>query len=235
MLRDCYVSFDREAGRVLIGNSTVEKVGRIEKSCVATERVTDKINGAMWSGDELCLQRCPVLEEDEEPVVSLHTEEVTACYGMLPHLKAVLELSGKNGTVWYEYTVFPEIPFVYTQAFVEKRGGAVETLAAITAVYRHYAAELFGAYCLPIGDVPNGMHFTGYCCKNADGKTGHLLLFREETQANGHTFPLPVSLKGAKLRTLYQSAPVETVCEACSVTAVFSAVRSVIWLRYEAP
>lgn len=121
-LLNCWARYDEAAGRLSIGNSRIEKTIRIQKSFLATEQVTDLRTGTVWSGYAPLWQRCPVLDARESPKVRLTTEERTDVLGMLPHLKAVLELQGKNGPAWYEFLVFPEIPFVFTQLFAEKKG-----------------------------------------------------------------------------------------------------------------
>ena len=119
MLKDCYASFDADKGLLRIGNSAAEKAIRINGSFIATAWVKDKVNGTVWQGDTLRWQRCPVLLREETPAVKFEIFEVTEHAAIGPHLKAVLELAGQRGTVWYEYMVFPGIPFVFTQAFVE--------------------------------------------------------------------------------------------------------------------
>lgn len=122
MLKDCYAYYEAENARVVIGNSRIEKTLRINGSFVRTERITDRRSGAEWAGESALWQRSPVLGAGETPAVRFRAEAQEKKYGMRPHLKAVLELEGKRGTVWYESVVFPEIAFVFSQSFAEKRG-----------------------------------------------------------------------------------------------------------------
>ena len=134
MLKDCYAFFNKETGLFSVGSSAIEKVVRIKNSCIAAERITDKINGRSWCAEAPKWQHCPVLDADEVPEIRIKTEENTEHPTMQPHMKATLEMIGKNGTVWYEYTVFSQLPFVYTQAFAEKRSGTVQTKDTILSV-----------------------------------------------------------------------------------------------------
>ena len=129
-------------------------------------------------------------------------------------------------------SVLPANPLVWmeTSHLPEKDA---KTLSEITAVHKTYAAELFEARVMPIGEAPNGAHFSGYFCKNADEKSGHILLFREETKQDTYTFNLPVPLEKAAIETLYQSTPIQVFQSGNTLTAKFGAVRSFIWLRYE--
>lgn len=163
-LLNCWARFDEAAGRLSIGNSRIEKTIRIQKSFLATEQVTDLRTGTVWSGYAPLWQRCPVLDAGESPKVRLTTEERTDVLGMLPHLKAVLELQGKNGTAWYEFLVFPEIPFVFTQLFAEKKGdlcaeAAQEEALSCTGIESQYVQSAQGDVfcgadtldCIPLG------------------------------------------------------------------------------------
>lgn len=122
MLRDCYARYDAGNARILIGNSRVEKVLRLKGSFIRTEKVIDKRNHTEWAGDAALWQRCPVLEGEEQPAVRFETAVEKEQPGVLEHLKAVLEMEGRKGTVWYEFMVFPEIPFVFSQIFAENKG-----------------------------------------------------------------------------------------------------------------
>ena len=122
MMNDCYAAYDKEKGYVRVGNGRVEKIMQQRGSFIRTEKITDKVSGKVWRGGKPLWQRCPALSENEIPEVFFEVAEETQAFGMKEHLKATLTLKGREGTVWYEYTVFPDIPFVYSQCFVEKRG-----------------------------------------------------------------------------------------------------------------
>ena len=121
-MNDCYASYDKEKGYVRIGNGRVEKIMQLKGSFIRTEKITDKVSGKVWRGGKPLWQRCPALSENENPEIMFEVTEDTHTFGMKEHLKAVLTLKGREGTVWYEYTVFPDIPFIYSQCFVEKNG-----------------------------------------------------------------------------------------------------------------
>lgn len=143
MLKDCYARYDANDGRILIGNSRIEKALLVNGSCVRTEKVTDLQNKTEWTGDTALWQRCPVLEAGEQPIVTFETAAQTQQIGIAEHTKAVLTLDGKNGTVWYEWIVFPEIPFVFTQIFARKLGKVsaweeTEETASCTGIENSY-------------------------------------------------------------------------------------------------
>ncbi len=122
MFKDCYAYFDESTGFIRLGNSKIEKVLQVKGAAERTDSVRDTVTNFDWSGAKGLWQRCPVFFEDETPTVTFETEIVENPYVMKPHLKAVLSLTGKEGTAWYEYLIFPEIAFIYNQNFVSKRG-----------------------------------------------------------------------------------------------------------------
>lgn len=121
MLKDCYAFYDSESGRITLGNSRIEKTIRINGSCIRTEKITDKTAFSTWSGDVNLWQRCPVLGSDETPETVFETAEILTSHSMMPHLKAELKMTGINGAVRYEYIVFPDIPFIYTCIYAERK------------------------------------------------------------------------------------------------------------------
>lgn len=121
MFKDCYALYDASTGFIKLGNSKIEKILQVKGATVRTDSVRDTATGFDWSGNSLW-QRCPIFDENENPVITFETQIVEAPYGMKPHLKAVLCLKGDNGTAWYEYLIFPEIGFIYNQNFVSKQG-----------------------------------------------------------------------------------------------------------------
>ena len=122
MFKDCYAYYNKSDGSVHLGNGKIEKIMQIKGSFIRTESVRDTASGQEWSGGKPLWQRCPVLDIDETPVVQFTTDIIDTTYGMQPHLKAVIEMSGSKGTAWYEYIIFPEIAFIYNQNFVSKQG-----------------------------------------------------------------------------------------------------------------
>ena len=119
MLNDCYAFFDDENSRFNIGNSKINKTIVFKGSFMRTESVIDKANFKEWSCRDKLWQRCPLLSADELPKITSNFTEVLNSHGMKPHLKTEITLCGKSATVWYEFIVFPEVPFVFTQCFVE--------------------------------------------------------------------------------------------------------------------
>lgn len=122
MFKDCYAKYDENTGLLSLGNSKIQKVLEIKGAFIRTVSVKDTINNFSFEGENYRWQRSPVLDEKENPIVSLTTEIIENPYVMKPHLKAVLTLEGANGTMWYEYLIFPEISFIYNQNFVSKQG-----------------------------------------------------------------------------------------------------------------
>ncbi|MGI5893490.1 MAG: alpha-galactosidase [Candidatus Merdivicinus sp.] len=120
-MNECYARYDENTGIFCIGNNRIEKTMRIQGSFLCTLCVKDCQTGTEWTNSTALWQRCPVLGQKEQPSVRMETTE-REILGMRPHRKAVLTLEGKEGTVWYEFLIFPDIPFVFSQMFAEKRG-----------------------------------------------------------------------------------------------------------------
>ncbi len=166
MINDCFAFYDKEKGYVRIGNGKVEKIMQLKGSFIRTEKVTDKVSGKVWKSGKPLWQRCPALSEDETPEAVFEVTECVAPLGMKPHLKAVLTLKGREGSAWYEYTVFPDIPFVYSQCFVEKEGrveldGGQEKEISCSGIETEYVKSAEGDVicsadtldCIPLGCV----------------------------------------------------------------------------------
>lgn len=125
MFKNCYAYYDENTGFLRLGNKRIEKVLQIKGSFVRTVSIRDMSVNFEWSGGKSLWQRCPVLDTNENPIVSFKTEIIENAYIMMPHLKAVLQLKGKNGTAWYEYLIFPEISFIYNQNFASNKGDVI--------------------------------------------------------------------------------------------------------------
>lgn len=106
-----------------------------------------------------------------------------------------------------------------------------EVLSEISSVYKDYKAELFASRVVPIGNRPNGMTFSGYCCVGEDKKSTHLILFREAASEDTYTFKLPIDIDNFKSETIYQSAPADVIVNGDSATVKFSEQRSFIWVK----
>ena len=105
-------------------------------------------------------------------------------------------------------------------------------LAEISGIYKNYKAELFASRVIPIGEMPNGMAFSGYLCKNADENSGHLILFRESASDSNYTFKLPVEMRGVGTKKIYESAPTNVKINSDSVTVDFENQRSFVWIKF---
>lgn len=108
-----------------------------------------------------------------------------------------------------------------------------KTLAKISNVYKSYKQELFKSRVIPIGEMPNGMTFSGYCCVSEDKKYAHLILFREATNEDIYTFKLPVYADGVMNKKIYESAPAEISINGDCATVNFTEQRSFIWAKIE--
>ena len=128
-------------------------------------------------------------------------------------------------------TVLPANPLVWMEVSHLSEENAA-CLTKITKVYKQYQAELFASRVMPIGQMPNGRQFSGYCCKDPDGKSGHLLLFREETKQEAYTFELPVLLDGAELSVVYENGLTDFNSDGNAIRAAFAKPRSFVWLKY---
>lgn len=146
MKMDCFAYYDAEENRICIENRKIRKTIEMRGSCLRTEKIEDKVSGKTWTGEEELWQRLPVLAPEEVPEISFEAVEVTEHPNIQDHLKAVLELKGASGTAWYEFLIFPDVPFVYAQAFVEKRGETAqadrqELTENITGIEKHQSGD----------------------------------------------------------------------------------------------
>jgi len=105
-------------------------------------------------------------------------------------------------------------------------------LGSIISVYKRYKSELYSCRVYPVGERPNGMRFSGFQCVSRDGKSGHLLLFRETTAERSYTFALPRSVSADLTETLYRSADAEVEMGESQIKVTFSQPRSFVWLKY---
>ncbi len=106
-----------------------------------------------------------------------------------------------------------------------------KTLAKISNIYKNYKKELFNSRVIPVGEMPNGMTFSGYACKDLEDKSYNLILFREATEQDTYTYKLPVDLDDLNMEIIYQSAPANVTINGDSVTVNFSDKRSFVWVR----
>ena len=82
----------------------------------------------------------------------------------------------------------------------------VETLRGIVSLYKQYREDFFQARIRPIGQMPDGVSFTGFQIQCGPGR-GYLLCFREYTSRERYTYSLR-DLDGRRIqaRVLYSSA-----------------------------
>ena len=111
--------------------------------------------------------------------------------------------------------------------------GDAEALSGISKVYKDYKKELFESRVIPVGEMPNGMTFSGYACKNMGDGSYHLILFREASASDTYTFKLPDSLDGKSPRLIYQSAPADVKISGNTATVKLASQRSFAWLKVE--
>ena len=111
----------------MLGNDRIEQCLRIECGSWRTERITDKISGAVWDG-ESPWQRSPMLAEGEAARPRFEQRFVDDRLGIAPHLRVELALESAQSCLRLVYMIFPGIPFIYCQAWVE---GAVSAGAEV--------------------------------------------------------------------------------------------------------
>ncbi len=107
-----------------------------------------------------------------------------------------------------------------------------DSLAKISNIYKEYKAELFASHVMPVGNRPDGMNFSGYCCADEGKNTVHLILFREAAKGDIFTFDLPKDISGLVGETIYQNNDANYRIDNNKITVNFSAERSFIWLRF---
>ncbi len=106
-----------------------------------------------------------------------------------------------------------------------------EILAKISGIYKDYKAELFNSRVIPIGEMPNGMTFSGYCCLGEDKKTAHLIFFREASKEDEYSFELPINITDKNMQMIYQNAPTEISFYGNNATVKFDEQRSFVWVK----
>lgn len=104
-------------------------------------------------------------------------------------------------------------------------------LAKISMLYKRYKKEFFNSRVIPIGEMPNGMTFSGYACENSDDKSYNLILFREATNKDTYTFVLPDNIDGKHKEIIYQSSSSDINLKGNSVTVKFAEPVSFVWLK----
>ena len=107
-----------------------------------------------------------------------------------------------------------------------------ETLAKISTVYKNYKQEIFASRVIPIGEMPNGMTFSGYCCKDKANRVYNLILFREAAESDTFTFELSDDISDLKAEKIYQNADCEYTTSDNKITVNFSSKRTFVWLRF---
>ncbi len=112
-------------------------------------------------------------------------------------------------------------------------GEDAETLAKISNVYKDYKKELFESRVVPIGNRPDGMNFSGYCCLSPDKKSAHLILFREATNEDTYTFKLPSNIDSKNMDVIYKNAPADIKVNGDNVTVKFDEQRSFVWVKIQ--
>lgn len=105
------------------------------------------------------------------------------------------------------------------------------TLAKISDVYKKYKKELFNSRVIPVGEMPNGTTFSGYCCKNSDDNVYNLILFRESSSNDTYSFKLPYNIGNKNIETVYQSADTIYNINNNFVTVNFSQKQTFVWIR----
>ena len=167
MLKDCFAVFDKENTVLTIGNGKIKKTVAFTGSFMRTESVTDTANSKVWSCGSKLWQRCPLLSAEESPKISFTATAVEDVFGMKPHVKAEIELSGEAATVWYEFIVFPSVPFVFTQCFVKAEKSldtdalAPQSSVVYSGIEANYVSAKDGEVfcnadtldCIPLGSV----------------------------------------------------------------------------------
>ena len=108
-----------------------------------------------------------------------------------------------------------------------------DCLAPLTSLYLQYQQQLFASQVIPIGEKPNGMHFSGYCCRCENGKVFHVLLFRETSPETEHFFSLPFSAGEVLPKILYKMDGCQATPQRNGLIFSSSRPRSFLWLRYD--
>lgn len=106
-------------------------------------------------------------------------------------------------------------------------------LAEISNIYKNYKQELFNSRVIPIGEMPNGMTFSGYACKNFSDNSYNLILFREATKEDSYTFKLPENIDGKEQKIVYQNAPADILVDGNNITVKFENQRSFVWIKFK--
>jgi alpha-galactosidase len=102
-----------------------------------------------------------------------------------------------------------------------------EQLKKIIAKWKCHREDLTYADVAPIGEEPSGASLTGFLADTP--KAYHLLLFREATDRNTMTIPLPRDIKSVE--AIAQNAKTEIAVNGNQLTATFAMPRSYAWFK----
>ena len=101
-------------------------------------------------------------------------------------------------------------------------------LAPLMAVWKAHRDVLSVSDVAPIGEKPCGTAHTGFYLSK-DSKPEYLLLFREFTDREEHSFELPANIE--KAETLYSNADVELTVNGKNVTVSYSKPRGYAFIK----
>ncbi len=103
-----------------------------------------------------------------------------------------------------------------------------EALRQIIAVYRRHRESMADMQVYPIGDLPNGIGWSGFLWQGKTG--GYITLFRGITEEKQHTFRLPV--QGIHCTVLHSNTDTD-ICETeCGLRAGLAKKRGYVFLQY---
>ena len=104
-----------------------------------------------------------------------------------------------------------------------------DDLRKIIAVYREHREAMSEMTVDPIGDLPDGVKWSGFHWKGADA--GYVTLFRGITEEETHTFRLPV--QGMRWTVLDGNTSAEVCAADDGIRVALGKKRGYVFLRYE--
>ncbi len=106
-----------------------------------------------------------------------------------------------------------------------------DDLRRIIAVYREHRDAMAEMTVDPIGDLPDGVQWSGFLWTGTDG--GYVTLFRGITEEDTHTIRLPEPVRGMRWTVLHGNASAEVCSTDDGIRVSLGKKRSYVFLRYD--
>jgi len=131
---------------------------------------------------------------------------------------------------WIFASVMPSNPLIWME-MQHLTETDTESLRKIIAVYRQHREEMAKMPVTPVGDLPNGVDWSGFHWQNGNSQ-GYLALFRGITEEETHTFDIPV--QGMQYTVLQSNTDVTVNETDDGLRVTLGKKRGYVFLQYKA-